>query len=545
MFSKLLFVRLKAAENALRDGRLDEAYRLATAPDIREHRRGGAVLAQLTEKFIERARQHYRAERFTEALMDLDRAEAGGVMQEQIVELRGQIRTVAAEVARREQTRRDRLDAARRRIEDGSLLAGQRILERASGVNHEVVRLQQAADERAHEARSIVEQAEALISQGQLAAAAGRVKRAKLIDAHGSDATRVEARLCELVLQRARQAVADGRLGRAADELSCLGDLGEALPAKREVRDILSTAKETRSCIQSHRFADARRHAMSLSRVCPDATWVHQVIEQLKTLDDALALLASSPLGDRMDRTAIGARQAVPAADRGLLAFADLPPPLQSPSPDDTVALPAIRGVEGHGPDRLLMLVDGGGSYLLILNGKAAIGRAGASHPAEIPLHSDVSERHANLTRMEDDFFVFAAKDIEVGGQRTRHHLLRDGDRVVLGKKAKFTFRLPSRKSPTAVLDLSDTTKMPHDVRRVVLFHRQATMGRSLNDHIRCQHLGTTLVLFERDGALWIRRKNDGHVDTQPVRVTLGAPMEVDGASFVVSPWPADKASRT
>ena len=44
MLSQLLFVRLKAAENALRDGRLDEAYRLASASDIREHRRGAAVL---------------------------------------------------------------------------------------------------------------------------------------------------------------------------------------------------------------------------------------------------------------------------------------------------------------------------------------------------------------------------------------------------------------------------------------------------------------------------------------------------------------------
>ena len=45
MLSQLLIVRLKAAENALKDGQLDEAFRLAGAPDIREHRRGAAVLA--------------------------------------------------------------------------------------------------------------------------------------------------------------------------------------------------------------------------------------------------------------------------------------------------------------------------------------------------------------------------------------------------------------------------------------------------------------------------------------------------------------------
>ena len=97
MFGRLFNSRLKAAENALKEGRLEEAYRLAIQPDLREHRRGAAVLAGLTEKFIERARNFYREDRFREALMDLDRAEAGGVMKEEIAELRGYVQTVEAE----------------------------------------------------------------------------------------------------------------------------------------------------------------------------------------------------------------------------------------------------------------------------------------------------------------------------------------------------------------------------------------------------------------------------------------------------------------
>ncbi|RME37734.1 MAG: hypothetical protein D6788_08835, partial [Planctomycetota bacterium] len=142
------------------------------------------------------------------------------------------------------------------------------------------------------------------------------------------------------------------------------------------------------------------------------------------------------------------------------------------------------------------------------------------------------------IQRVEEDYFIFSGKGMEVGGRRTPHHLLRDGDRVVLGKGAKFTFRMPSRKSTSAVLDLSDTTKMPHDVRRVVLFHRYAILGAGPTAHVRCPHAGTPLVLFERDGALWVRRRNDGHVDTDPVRIEVGQPVEIAGASFVVTPWP-------
>ena len=77
MFTQLQFVRLRAAERALQGGRLDEAHRLATAPDLFHHRRARAVRSALGEKLYQRAREHFRADRFTEALLDLDRAEAG------------------------------------------------------------------------------------------------------------------------------------------------------------------------------------------------------------------------------------------------------------------------------------------------------------------------------------------------------------------------------------------------------------------------------------------------------------------------------------
>lgn len=534
MLSQLLFVRLRAAENALKDGRLDEAYRLATAPDIREHRRGAAVLAKLTEKFIERARHHYRADRFTEAMMDLDRAEGGGVLKEQIAELRDQVRTVSAELQRREQSRRDRVGAAKRRIEGGSLAAGRKMLEQASANDHDARRLRQAADHRVQDVSTVVEQALSLLGRGQLAAAAERVKRAKSIDAHAESVGKIEARLCKLVLDKAGEAIREGRLSRAANELACLGDLGKTLPAKRELRDLLHLAGDAMTAIRAGRYADARRHALSLARLCPKAKWVAGIVGQLKQLDDIVTSLNTGPLGERLDLSGVDNMRPDPMAERKGPADAEFK---RASDLDDTVALPALQGGDGTLPSRLLLLVDGGGSYLILRGGQASIGRTASKTQADVPLYSDVSERHANVTRVDDDYFVFSAKDIDVAGRKTRHQLLRDGDRIVLSRRAKMTFRLPSRKSPTAVLDLSDTTKMPADVRRVVLFHRHATMGCSSTDHIRCQHAGSSLVLFERNGALWVRQQNNGHVDTEPVKLTIGTPVEMAGASFVIEPW--------
>ena len=161
-------------------------------------------------------------------------------------------------------------------------------------------------------------------------------------------------------------------------------------------------------------------------------------------------------------------------------------------------------------------------------------------------IFGDLAERHANLTRVDEDYFIFGSKEIEVAGRMTKHQLLRDGVRLVFGRRAKLTFRLPSRKSLTAVLDLSDTTKMPNDVRRVVLFHQHATIGPNRNAHIYCRHAERPFVLFERSGALWIRPCGTG---IQPVEdmggipvpgaqpLRLGEPIEIAGASLVLEPW--------
>ena len=525
MLSQLLIVRLKAAENALRDGRLDEAHRLATAPDLREHRRATAVLKSLTERFLERARAHFRAEQFTEALMDLDRARAGGVMTKDLAELRSQVRAVQTEQQRKERSRQERLDAAKRRIEGGSLAAGRRMLEQVGDSDHAARNLRGQADERAAEALNTVKQAESLMAQGQLAAAADRVRRARSIDAHSAPVVRVEAVLCGKVLENVRSALVEGRIGRAEDELDCLGKLGDTLPVKREVRDLLALVREAGQSIRTHQYAEARRQVMSLNRLLPKVVWVEQAAEQLRQLDELGTALAAGPLRDEGGAVNLDAR-ATPAAPRGRPA-----------SLDDTVALPNRVRLDGVLPERLLLLVDGGGSFLILRGDQAAIGRAATSNPAEVAILSDMTERHANVSRVDEDYFLFSAKDVEVGGQKTKHHLLRNGDRVVLGRKAKLVFRLPSRKSTSAVLDLSDTTKMPNDVRRVVLFSRHATVGQGPTAHIQCRHVSTPLILFERGGGLWIRRKSDGHVDPEAQPLALGEPIEIGGASLVLEPW--------
>lgn len=542
MFSQLMFVRLRAAEKALREGRLDEAYRLASAPDLRDERRAKAVLESLTPALLDRARAHFDADRFLEALEDVNRAELGGARKQEVAQLREHIQTVMTEQKKYDARRKGRLDAARKRADAGSLAAGRRIIEQATIVDDDARALQQDFARRADEVADVLARAKDLLDQGQYAAAAQRIMRARSIDASSAELARLEGTLCERVFDATQAAFTEGRLSRACDELACLGALGAGLPRKGELIAVLDTARETGHLARAGDYDEALRAVMKLSRLAPGAKWVKEATKQLEQLDTVRPALLAGPLGERIDIRAEG-QTAPPAA---AVARASPPagavdrasPPAKRPRIDETIALPHRPTATNDSPSEgLLLLVDGGGSYLILRSTPVAIGRVVAGRRADVPIFSDLAENHATITRVEEDYFVMSGHDLEVGGHRTKHQLLRDGDRVVLGRKAKFTFRLPSRTSASATLDLSDTTKMPNDVRRVVLFDKHATIGAGPGAHIGCRHAHPPLVMYERGGSLWIRRKNDGHVNTEAVELRPGKPVEVGGVSLVLSPW--------
>ncbi len=524
MFGDLLIVRLRAAESALRDGRIDEAYRLAGAADLRAHRRGAAVLAGLSELFLERARQHYRADRFTEALIDLDRAAAGGMWQEAIAELRDQVRRVAAAVHRQDHSHRARLDEVRRRLADGSLAAGRELLAHAAEGDPDAVRLRREIDRRAESAARMAAEAERLLAAGNWTGAAERIRRARGLDAQHEAVVAMEAALCRKVLDSARAALAEGMLGRAAAELDGLGALGNHLPARRDLGEVLRLAREAASGLRRGAFADARARMLALKRLIPGADWVENAASQLQQLDELHTSLMAGPLGDEWT---------LPPEGR----MTPLTPTSGPAALDDTIAIPLRTPSSERLPSRLMLIVDGGGTCLLLLNQAVSIGRAACDDPADVPLISDIGERHANVTRTDEDYFLVSARDVDVAGAPTRHRLLRDGDRIVLGRKAKLTYRMPSRRSLTAVLELSDTTRMPNDVRRVLLFHQHALIGAGSGAHVPCRHAGVPLVLFERGGALWVRAKNDGHVDAEARLLPLGESVEIAGVRMVLQPW--------
>jgi tetratricopeptide (TPR) repeat protein len=86
MFSSWLMLR--QAQEALRNGRLDEAFQVANQPAIKEHRRAGEILQQVGQALVARGQLHMQHDNDRAAWKDLLQAELAGVQDKAAVKLR-------------------------------------------------------------------------------------------------------------------------------------------------------------------------------------------------------------------------------------------------------------------------------------------------------------------------------------------------------------------------------------------------------------------------------------------------------------------------
>jgi len=66
----VLILRIRQAECALADGRLDEVFDIASADDVRQHRNGQRLIGKLIEQLISRSQSHCDAECYQQSLSD-------------------------------------------------------------------------------------------------------------------------------------------------------------------------------------------------------------------------------------------------------------------------------------------------------------------------------------------------------------------------------------------------------------------------------------------------------------------------------------------
>ncbi len=536
MFGRLVLVRLKTAENALADGRLDEAHRLATAPDLRDHRRAQKVLLRAAELLIERARAHFDAGVYDAALADLDKARAANIRLDEINRLADDVREAARQSRQREHQDRRVVEAARQRIERGSIAAGQRILQQADTDDPQAAALREDAEHRARHAQAEFEEIRRLLKLDQIPAAIARLTRVARLHAHATELVELESAVMQRIVQAAADAIRQGRTDRAKTGLTMLGPVGRNDPRRHEVERNLELISETARAVASAQYDDGLRRIRQLRHLLPDVKWIKEAEEQIQRLCEARLALGAGPLGLLGGTTP---RAAAPLAARTAPLSAEAP---TAPVEPVRAAADAPLGL----PSRLLMLIDGVGSYLVLFADRVSLGRLGTGADrdpelADIALLADLSQHHAEIIRAEDDYYVLGHRDIQVDNVACHRKLLFDGNRLRLGRLAQMTFRQPNPQSSTAVLALAGGSRLNHGVRDVILFSNHAVIGPGRRAHVVLPAPAPDFVLFRRGGRLFLRRQSprpeDRFSPDHTYEVQVGQCITIGDVTFTFQPW--------
>lgn len=521
----MLILRIRQAECALTDGRLDEAFELAQADDVRGHRRGQELTGRVVRAFVRRGGDHLVALRFTEAMDDCRKAARLAGSTAEIAHLRAEI--ARAMVARQhlDQEQGRLIATARRRIDDGEFSMGQRLLDEAAEQTGRVGTLKQEAALRRDALDSACGKVQAAIDRDDWSKAIEELLSARKQKLTGVRLSELAGHLTKLVLGRIRVNIAGGRLDLADNQMRRLQPLaGEQVDAQ-ELAKVLRYCHQAARLIERGRVQQAGRIFRRLSSILPDVAWVDQAVRDCRSATEALEMLTAGPVGllcpedaEGLDLTSHEKFEDVSVGERRQELVEEVP------------AAQAL-------PEKFLIQADGVGSFLVVRGDAVTVGPISSAERPQVGLLADPSLPVATIERTDQDYFLRCERPVMVNEKPTTEKLLVDGDRIALAPRCRWRFLRPNAASGTAVMAMSGARLPQADTRKVILLDREIVIGPGPTAHIRVDQCEQGAVLHVRDGRLLCRSDMPALVGGRPIgpddAIPMDAPVQIGPISLV------------
>ncbi|MCA9263231.1 MAG: hypothetical protein KDA60_05260 [Planctomycetales bacterium] len=514
-------LRMVQVHHALRVGNLDEAYQLVVNGDLRSHRRGKQLAAQLYERLVQRSREHLQRTQVAMAAADCQRAERLGGNQVELGELRAEVELAARQTAKAQRQRRHWIDAAQKLIDGGEYTLGVGFLEKLDNSDDAKQALQEHVEKQQALARKIAERL-------QMALAAGRLDQAvrlceQIAATQDTQLAALQSETVARVVAVVRESLERGALDDASLWLSHIRPLAqdESEPALRGVRRAWAHCQLAVDAWRSGRYRDVVHELTCLAQDFPQASWITACIEQSQAAAEACEALARGPL-HLVDVTSPPSRFSPPVPI--------LPSSIDNRAVAEEVAAPQIiREL----PDRFMLQVDGGGTCLVICRPRVTLTAVTApdGNDEYLALQTSLVTKWATCHRMEDDYFFESEQPVEINGRSMTRKLLADGDLITLGRRCRMRFSLPSRQSVSASLDFMTPPLARRDLKKIILVDDAFCIGGNRGVHVPVPQMSSTAVLQLRDGQLVCRY--DNHEDV----VHIGVPYTRGNLTMRVSEW--------
>jgi len=526
---------LRQAEEAARVGRFQEAYALASRPDVADHHHAVQFRSRLALDLIARATRRGTVDDLSGAIEDLDLAERMAAPPDSLAAARLNLADrVADEV-------RSSLDAGEpaRALERIEELMRHRITGPALRRTREIAEAWQAG------------LAEGL--RGEFGRAHEQLDRAERL------ATGAGAITAQQAIAAAKNELENRRTGVAPKVEALYTALSEG-----KWPQILAAAEAVLTSVPEHPAArQARSRAwQQIAAIGPAgaAQWPQRgarVAQAAAMMEPGLGVNPADEPAQSAGPEAEGIFWLSGLTGRGIGPGATAPgaePRLGEPTQAGRGSARPVSPPRASGPPRpiaraeaatpkgrFLLWVDAVGGYLVCLDDRIVLGRAGPDSHADIPLMGDLSRSHATLVRNGEGYLLKAHQASFVNGKPVVDQVvLRDGDVIRLGSTVELEFRQPSPVSATARLSIVSRHRLPLAVDGVLLMAETCIVGEALQAHIPAPALKSPVVLYRQAGTLWCRAEGafdvDGRTCASRAPLTLHSSVLGDGFSFSLEP---------
>lgn len=517
----MLILRLKQAESAIADNRLDEAFDIVQSEGVKQYRRGQKLIGRLARAFSKRGQDNLKAERLQLALLDCNKAEKLAGNTPDVAKLRSDICSEMEQNRLRHQRCSFKVAQARQNIQNGWISVGEQILDDTSDKDGQVnMVLQQAAIARLQMDKAVT-QAEQALRRNDLDSAIDIILKADVFNNQNEKIIDLVSKLQLLTTKRIKEDINNGRIDLAyslwqkilpmVNGCNEVSDLGLALTQCRRAADYVA-AGQPRAAVPLLRKVKA---------ICPSAKWLSTVTDQTKKTAELLDELAASPLGFGIIENTLANEQSDAVDKQATKSSMNIEKSQTIPGDIKMGDRP-----DSELPSKFVLQIDGVGSFLVIRDGRITVGPVSSSARPTVGLMAAPNLPIVTIERAEDDYFVRSSSPLSVNDEDTTNKLLVDGDRIALSPRCWMKFHIPNPASTTATLNLPNGKLGRADIRRIILMDRDILIGPSSGNHILADFLDETIVLCIQNGRLICKTNEKIFVDNKPMSLATGLPMQ-------------------
>ena len=527
----MLILKLKQAQCALADERLDEAFDLLNSDQIKQQHKAQKLISQLAQALINRAQNHLNAARLAQAEADCNKASSLAGNQAQIAQIRTDLCKQREQIHYQNQQQQVQVALAQKNFDNGMLSVGQDILDLTQNKNQDAHILMHQVNAKRLEIKSIITRIEQAISMDNLELCLDIIAEIepKTIRSN-TTLTKLHTEINHKLVLTVQAHFKEARLDLACLLLKRMVNTDELPSQVQQIHQALNNCAKAQQYISQGHPDQACEILQKLKLMYPNTKWLNTAIDQANLARENLNKLKVGPLAlidpdlnipvaEPQNTTIKKARQIKPNNLN-----------TQKTIQNNLVSL-----------EKFVLQVDGVGSFLVLTQNQVTAGPISCSAGNDLDLIMNPHLPRVNITRDDEDYFLTSKKPVLVSDTRLNHKLLVDGDRISLSDKCRIKFNLPNAASTTATLVISGAKMTRPDINYVILMDQNILIGPSCNNHIRTSALSENLVLTRENNRIFCRNAKQIMINKKQAsansHLPVNTPVNIDNISLVFAQY--------